>query len=56
MKYEYVNQYQIDRRIFRYILNDYFISKEHHLISALTSLEQEVPRWLNRVGGLAGEW
>jgi hypothetical protein len=56
MKYNFVYDAQLEARIFHFILRDYLISKERHLVSALEHLEQEVPRWLNRVGGMAGEW
>lgn len=56
MKFERSNTHRNDARIFRFILNDYFASRDRQLISVLSSLEQEVARWLHRVGGMAGEW
>jgi hypothetical protein len=56
MKHSHINDKQTNARIFRLILRDYLISRERNLTSALAHLEQEVPKWLNRVGGMAGEW
>lgn len=56
MKYVHANKHQVDARIFRHILNDYLVCKERNLVSALISLEEEIAQWLNRVGGMAGEW
>jgi hypothetical protein len=51
-----IDQQRINARIFRLILNDYLICREQNLTSALPSLERAVMQWLNRVGGMAGEW
>lgn len=45
-----------DERIFRLILKDYLICRERDLLSVAPNWEQEVARWLNRVGGMAGQW
>jgi hypothetical protein len=52
----YFGQKRIDARIFRHILNDYLLYRERSLLSLNPNWGQEVARWLNKVGGMAGEW
>jgi hypothetical protein len=56
MRIGFANTPPTDARIFRYILDDYLICRERDLLSISDNWGQEVARWLNRAGGMAGDW